>query len=54
MDVDVSEKSEEMKNLHAYMNEVVSKSAKQTDAEYLKDYFKLMEDEDSDDEDDFI
>ena len=54
MDVDVSEKN--MENLHEYMNKVVSKSAKQkqTDAEYLQDYFKLMEDEDSNDDDDFI
>ena len=54
MDVDVSEKN--MENLHEYMNNVVSKSAKQkqTDAEYLQDYFKLMEDEDSNDDDDFI
>ena len=54
MDVDVSEKSMEMKNLHDYMNKLVSKSAKQTNAEYLQDYFKLMEDEDSNDDDDFI
>lgn len=54
MDVDVSEKN--MENLHEYMNKLVSKSAKQkqTDAEYLQDYFKLMEDEDSNDDDDFI
>ena len=54
MDVDVSETN--MENLHEYMNEVVSKSAKQkqTNAEYLQDYFKLMEGDDSNDDDDFI
>ena len=55
MDVDVSEKN--MENLHEYMDKVVkSKSAKQkqTDAEYLQDYFKLMEGDDSNDDDDFI
>ena len=55
MDVDVSEKN--MENLHEYMDKLVeSKSAKQkqTDAEYLQDYFKLMEGDDSNDDDDFI
>ena len=54
MDVDVSETN--MENLHEYMDKVVSKSAKQkqTNAEYLQDYFKLMEGDDSNDDDDFI